>query len=70
MAFVHAGGYVVEKTLQASELLCVDTGCVVSYTRGVDFNIELVKGVRNWVFGGEGLFFAILLCIVGSCCQC
>lgn len=60
MAFVHAGGYVVEKTLQAGELLRVDTGCVVAYTGGVDFDIELVRGVRNWMFGGEGLFFAVL----------
>ena len=60
MAFVHAGGYVVEKTLQPGELLRVDTGCVVAYTGGVDFDIELVRGVRNWVFGGEGLFFAVL----------
>src|SRR6195952_4491193 len=60
MAFVHAGGYVVEKTLQAGELLRVDTGCVVAYTGGVSFDVELVRGVRNWVFGGEGLFFAVL----------
>jgi uncharacterized protein (TIGR00266 family) len=60
MAFVHAGGYVVEKTLQAGELLRVDTGCVVAYTGGIDFDIELVRGIRNWVFGGEGLFFAVL----------
>jgi uncharacterized protein (TIGR00266 family) len=60
MAFVHAGGYVVEKTLQPGELLRVDTGCVVAYTGGIDFDIELVRGVRNWVFGGEGLFFAVL----------
>ena len=60
MAFVHAGGYVVEKTLQPGELLRVDTGCVVAYTGNVDFDIELVRGVRNWVFGGEGLFFAVL----------
>src|SRR3982751_4324963 len=60
MAFVHAGGYVVEKTLQPGELLRVDTGCVVAYTGGIDFDIELVRGVRNWMFGGEGLFFAVL----------
>ncbi|MEO5593995.1 MAG: TIGR00266 family protein [Chitinophagaceae bacterium] len=60
MAFVHAGGYVVEKTLQAGELLRVDTGCVVAYTGNIDFDIEMVRGVRNWVFGGEGLFFAVL----------
>jgi uncharacterized protein (TIGR00266 family) len=60
MAFVHAGGYVVERELRAGELLRVDTGCVVAYTAGIDFDIELVRGVRNWVFGGEGLFFAVL----------
>jgi uncharacterized protein (TIGR00266 family) len=60
MAFVHAGGYVVEKTLQPGELLRVDTGCVVAYQGAVDFDIEMVKGIRNWVFGGEGLFFAVL----------
>jgi len=60
MAFMHAGGYVVEKELAAGELLRVDTGCVVAYTGNIDFDIELVRGVRNWVFGGEGLFFAVL----------
>ena len=60
MAFMHAGGYVVEKDLLPGEILRVDTGCVVAYTGNVDFDIELVRGVRNWVFGGEGLFFAVL----------
>ena len=60
MAFVHAGGYLVEKELQAGEILKVDTGCVVAYTGQVDFDIEFIRGVKNWVFGGEGLFFAIL----------
>jgi len=60
MAFVHAGGYVLEKELRPGEILKVDTGCVVAYTSGVDFDIEFVRGIRNWMFGGEGLFFAIL----------
>jgi uncharacterized protein (TIGR00266 family) len=60
MAFAHAGGYVVEKTLQPGELLRVDTGCVVAYTAGIDFDVEFVKGIKNWMFGGEGLFFAVL----------
>lgn len=60
MAFMHAGGYVVERDLLPGEILKVDTGCVVAYTSNVDFDIELVKGVRNWIFGGEGLFFAVL----------
>ncbi len=60
MAFMHAGGYVVEKQLEPGELLRVDTGCVVAYTGAIDFDVELVRGVRNWIFGGEGLFFAVL----------
>ena len=58
MAFVHAGGYVLEKELGAGEILKVDTGCVVAYTSTIDFDIEFVRGIKNWVFGGEGLFFA------------
>ena len=60
MAFVHAGGYVIEKELKAGELLKIDTGCVVCYTSGIDFDIEFIRGIRNFMFGGEGLFFAIL----------
>ena len=60
IAFAHAGGYVVERILQPGEIVKVDTGCVVAYTSGVDFDIEFVKGVKNFMFGGEGLFFATL----------
>ncbi|PWU01337.1 MAG: TIGR00266 family protein [Bacteroidetes bacterium] len=60
MAFVHAGGYVVEKQLAPGEILKVDTGCVVAYTGQIDFDIEFIRGIKNWMFGGEGLFFAIL----------
>lgn len=60
MAFAHAGGYVIEKELKAGELLKVDTGCVVAYTAGVDFDIEFIRGIKNWMFGGEGLFFAVM----------
>ena len=60
LAFAHAGGYVIERELQPGEILKVDTGCVVAYTQGVDFDIEFIRGVKNWMFGGEGLFFAKL----------
>lgn len=60
MAFAHAGGYVIERELKAGELLKVDTGCVVAYTAGVDFDIEFIRGIKNWMFGGEGLFFAVM----------
>ncbi len=60
MAFLHAGGYVIERELAAGEILKVDTGCVVAYMPTIDFDIEFVKGIKNWMFGGEGLFFAVL----------
>ena len=60
MAFLHAGGYVLERELKHGEILKVDTGCMVGYSPTVDFDIEFVRGVKNWMFGGEGLFFAKL----------
>src|ERR1044071_6310006 len=60
MAFVHAGGHVTERELQPGELLKVDTGCVVAFTQTVDYDIQFVGGIKNTLFGGEGLFFATL----------
>lgn len=60
MAFVHAGGHVTQRELQAGELLKVDTGCLVAFTRNVDYDIQFVGGIKNTLFGGEGVFFATL----------
>ncbi|WP_456463345.1 TIGR00266 family protein, partial [Lutibacter sp.] len=60
MAFVHAGGNMSKKILQAGEVLKVDTGCVVGFTKDIDYDVEFVGGIKNTVFGGEGLFFATL----------
>jgi len=60
MAFMHAGGHVFERTLAPGELLKVDTGCVVAYTQQIEFDIQFVGGIKNTIFGGEGLFFATL----------
>jgi uncharacterized protein (TIGR00266 family) len=60
MAFVHAGGHVFEKTLQPGEVLKIDTGCLVAYTQTIDYDIQFVGGIKNTLFGGEGLFFATL----------
>jgi uncharacterized protein (TIGR00266 family) len=60
LAFVHAGGTVVRRELQAGEALMVDTGCVVAYTQGVDFDIQYVGKIKTALFGGEGLFLARL----------
>lgn len=60
MAFVHAGGNMSKKVLQSGEVLKVDTGCVVGFTKDVNYDVEFVGGIKNTVFGGEGLFFATL----------
>lgn len=60
MAFVHSGGMIIEKQLQSGETLKVDTGCLVAFTNTVDYDIEYIGGLRNAVFGGEGVFLAKL----------
>jgi len=60
LAFVHAGGYVMEKELKTGELLKIDTGCIVAFTPSVNYDIQFVGGIKNTIFGGEGLFFATL----------
>ncbi len=60
MAFVHSGGLVVERELLAGEMIRVDTGCIVAFTQQVSYDIQFIKGVRNVIFGGEGLFYATL----------
>ncbi|OGS81043.1 MAG: TIGR00266 family protein [Gallionellales bacterium GWA2_55_18] len=60
LAFVHSGGAVMERNLAPGETLRVDTGCVVAYTPSVDFDIQFVGGVKTALFGGEGLFFAVM----------
>ena len=60
MAFVHAGGTLMERTLAPGETLRVDTGCVVAFQPSVDFDIQFVGKVKSAIFGGEGLFFATL----------
>jgi uncharacterized protein (AIM24 family) len=60
LVFVHAGGALKEKTLQAGETLRVDTGCVIAFTSNVDFDIQFVGGVKTALFGGEGMFFTTL----------
>ncbi len=59
MAFVHAGGTVIKKEL-VNETLRIDTGCLVAFTSGIDYDIEMVKGLKSMFFGGEGLFLATL----------
>lgn len=60
VAFVHAGGNICHKRLAAGESLRVDTGCIVAFQKTVDYDIKFVGGFKNTLFGGEGLFFALL----------
>ncbi len=58
MAFVHAGGTIIEKNLAAGETLRVDTGCLVAFAPTVNYDIQFIGGFKNALFGGEGLFLA------------
>lgn len=59
-AFLHAGGTVLRRDLQAGEVLRVDTGCLVGFEPSVDYDIQFIGGFKNALFGGEGLFFTRL----------
>ena len=58
VAFVHAGGTIIKRELQASETLRVDTGCLVAFSPSVEYDIQFVGGFKNALFGGEGIFLA------------
>lgn len=58
MAFLHAGGTLIRKDLKAGQSLRVDTGALVAMTKGIDYDIQFVGGIKNTLFGGEGLFLA------------
>ncbi|HEY0059107.1 MAG TPA: TIGR00266 family protein [Flavisolibacter sp.] len=60
LAFVHAGGHIVERELRSGDVLKIDTGCIVAFTPTCDYDIQFVGGIKNTIFGGEGLFFATL----------
>ena len=60
LAFVHAGGTIIERDLQPGESLRVDTGCLVAFAPSVDYDIQMVGGFKNALFGGEGMFLANL----------
>lgn len=60
LAFMHAGGTVIEKDLAAGQVLKIDTGCLVAKMPSVDMSITFVGGVKSALFGGEGFFFTQL----------
>jgi uncharacterized protein (TIGR00266 family) len=60
LAFLHACGTLAEMTLAPGETLRVDTGCLVAMEESVEYDIQMVPGIKTALFGGEGLFFAHL----------
>lgn len=60
LAFIHGGGTIVRRTLMPGQILKIDTGCLVAMTKSISYDIQFVGGLKNTVFGGEGLFFATL----------
>ena len=60
LAFLHASGTLATIDLQAGESLRVDTGCLVAFQPSVNYDIQMVPGVKTALFGGEGLFFVKL----------
>lgn len=60
IAFVHCGGTTSKRVLGVGEKLRVDTGCLIGFTREVDYDIEFIGGIRNTLFGKEGFFYATL----------
>jgi uncharacterized protein (TIGR00266 family) len=59
-AFIHASGSVIARELAPGETLRVDTGCIVGFEEGVEYDIQMIRGIKSWLFGGEGLFYASL----------
>ncbi len=60
LVFLHASGTLHELQLSGGEKVRVDTGCLVAFDERVDYDIQMVPGIKTALFGGEGLFFATL----------
>jgi uncharacterized protein (AIM24 family) len=50
----------VEKQLGPNDTIKIDTGCIVAFTYGVEYDIQMIGGIKNTLFGGEGVVFATL----------
>lgn len=60
LVFVHAGGKVVDTQLAAGQTLYIETGALVALEQTVAYEIEVIKGIKSMLFGGEGLFLTKL----------
>lgn len=59
LAFIHAGGTIVERELR-DETYMVDTGCIVGFTKGIDYDVKATSSIKSMMFGGEGIFLTKL----------
>lgn len=59
MAFIHAGGCIIKRELRGEQLR-LDTGCLVAFTEGINFDVQMAPGLKTMFFGGEGMFLATL----------
>lgn len=60
VAFIEIDGYAVEYVLQPGQKMIVDTGYLAAMTEGCSMEIQTVPGVKNMIFGGEGIFNTII----------
>jgi len=60
LVFMHSGGAIIERDLTPGEELTVDTGCLVAFTEGIEYDVKFVGGFKNMFFGGEGFFQTVL----------
>ena len=59
-AIIKAGGSIIRRTLKEGESLRVAPGCLVAFAPTIDYDVQMVKGFKNAIFGGEGLFLTTL----------
>ena len=57
---VKAGGTLIRKDLKEGEILRISSGCLVAFQEGVEYDVQMVSGYKNVIFGGEGLFMTSL----------
>lgn len=60
MAFVSIDGEVVERQLQGGESILVHPGHIAAFRGSISYDVELMKGVKNMLFGGDGLYMVRL----------
>jgi uncharacterized protein (AIM24 family) len=58
--FLKAGGTLIRRDLEPGEQLRISSGCLVGFSDGVDYDVQMIKGFKNVFAGGEGLFMTTL----------